>query len=245
MAKIGGAALTIIGGIFFGPVGALVGGILGQILFPAPGVKGPRIDELNVQTSTVGAPVQLRYGTCKGAGNIIWSGGLIETKHEDEQGGFLGIGGQKVTNYTYSASFAIGICDGEDGSPAQPAGIRRMWAGPDLIYDASDDASLTERLNLTEILTNIVEVIAGIRAMSAQLSFTFYDGSDDQLPDPTIESYETAGTVPAFRGLAYVVFDDFQLAKYSNQIPPIIIETYSGAPDRMRAVHVRQPVPVA
>ena len=219
--------LPIVGFAIGGPWGALIGGFLQQIFFPPEGPKGPRLNELNVQRSTVGAPVQIRYGTAAGAGNIIWSGGLIEIKHEDEQGGFLGIGGVTTTSYTYSVDFAVGICEGEDGSPCQPAGIRRLWAGSDLIYDASDDATLIARYGDTPETT---EFIAGLRAMSAQLDFVFYDGSADQLPDPTIESYEIAGTVPAFRGLAYVVFNDFQLEKYGNQIPNIRIETYSGTP---------------
>ena len=55
-------------------------------------------------------------------------------------------------------------------------------------------------------------------------------GTEDQLPDPTIESYEVAGTVPGFRGLAYIVFNDFQLAKYGNRIPNFRFEVYSGTP---------------
>ena len=219
-----GFLLPIAGAVFFGPWGALIGGFLQQIFFPPEGPKGPRLNELNVQHSTVGAPVPIVYGTAALAGNVIWSGGLLETKHEDEQGGFLGIGGVTTTSYTYSVDVAIGICEGPI------SGIRRIWADADLIFDASDDATLTERLDLTEILTNIAEVIAGIRAMSAQLNFELYLGTEDQLPDPTIESYEPAGTVPGFRGLAYIVFNDFQLEKWGNRIPNFRFEIYSGTP---------------
>ena len=149
MAEIGRAALTIVGYVFFGPVGALVGGILGDVLFPQAGVKGPRLNELNVQHSTVGAPIPIVYGTAALAGNVIWSGGLIETKHEDEQGGMLGIGGPTVTSYTYSVDVAIGICEGPI------SGIRRIWADADLIYDASDDATLEERLELGGVVEDI------------------------------------------------------------------------------------------
>ena len=64
--------------------------------------------------------------------------------------------------------------------------------------------------------------------MSAQLDFTLYLGTEDQLPDPTIESYETAGTVPGFRGLAYIVFQRFRLERFGNRIPNFTFEIYSG-----------------
>ena len=229
MGKVGRTALTFIGYYFFGPVGALIGSFLGQILFPLPGVKGPRLNELNLQTSTVGAPIPLVYGTYALAGNIIWSSGLIETKHEDEVGGFLGFGGQEVTNYTYSVDVAIGICEGEITN------IRRIWADADLIYDASDDATLAERLDLTEILTTIAEVIAGIRAVSSRLNFELYTGTEDQLPDPTIQSYENVGyavnVVPGYRGLAYIVIQDFQLEKFGNRIPNFRFEVTANGTD--------------
>ena len=224
MADIARAALPIAGFFFFGPVGALVGGLLADVLFPLPGVKGPRLNELNVQHSTVGAPVPLVYGTAALAGNVIWSSGLIETKHEDEQGGFLGIGGQEVTTYSYSVDVAIGIAEG------QISGIRRIWADADLIYDASDDATLAARFDLEDFLTTFVEVLAGIRAMSAQLQKEIYLGTEDQLPDPTIEADEGVGNTPAYRGLAYIVIKDFQLEKYGNRIPNFRFEVYTGTP---------------
>ena len=231
MADIARAVLPLVGYYFFGPVGALVGGLLADVLFPLPGVKGPRLNELNIQTSTVGAPIPIVYGTAALAGNVIWSSGLIETKHEDEQGGFLGIGGQEITTYSYSVDVAIGIAEGPI------SGIRRIWADADLIYDASDDETLYERFLggeidtstfLEEMATTFLELITGIRAMSAQLDFELYLGTEDQLPDPTIESYEGVGNVPGYRGLAYIVFNGFQLEKYGNRIPNFRFEVNNG-----------------
>jgi hypothetical protein len=224
MADVARLGLTLIGAYFFGPLGALIGGLLGSLLFPLPGVKGPRLNELNIQQSTVGAPIPIVYGTYAIAGNVIWSGGLIETKHTKEVGGFLGIGGQDVTNYTYSVDVAIGICEGPI------TGIRRIWADADLIYDISDDETLTERWQ--DIFDNIAEAILGIRAASSQLEFELYLGTEDQLPDPTIQAYENVGyvtnVVPAYRGLAYIVFNDFPLEKFGNRIPNFRFEVYSG-----------------
>lgn len=48
-------------------------------------------------------------------------------------------------------------------------------------------------------------------------------GHGDQLPDPLIASAEGART-PAFRGLAYCVFESLQLADFGNRIPSLSFE---------------------
>lgn len=222
MAEVGRLALVVAGQAAFGPFGALAGGLLGNVLFPVEGPKGPRLQELNVQHSTVGAPIPLVFGTGLLAGNIIFSGGLVETKHES--GGGKG-GPSGPTTYSYAVDVAIGICEG----PID--GIRRIWADADLIYDASDDETLEERLTLQGVdFNDIANAIAELRALSTQTfeALTIYLGTEDQLPDPTIESHLVAGTVPAFRGLAYIVFTNFQLEKYGNRIPNFRFEVYSG-----------------
>lgn len=55
-------------------------------------------------------------------------------------------------------------------------------------------------------------------------TYRFYDGSSDQLVDPKIESVEGEGTVPAYRGMAYIVFEDMLLTEFGNRIPQITCE---------------------
>jgi hypothetical protein len=206
---------TIGGGLLFGPLGALAGSFLGQLLFPTqlPGVKGPRLQELNVQTSTVGTPIPIVYGTYALAGNVIWSGGLIERKDTEEVGGKGGGGGQEVTTYTYFADFAVGICEGEI------EGIRKIWADAVVIYDRSpqgdteSDDAYHERIAISEQTAALM---------------TVYTGSETQVADPLIESYEGASLVPAYRGLAYASFEQLPLEKYGNRIPNLRFEVYVG-----------------
>lgn len=51
-----------------------------------------------------------------------------------------------------------------------------------------------------------------------------YLGSEDQLPDPWIEAKEGSGMAPAYRGLAYLVFERMPLAKFGNRLPQITVE---------------------
>ncbi len=51
-----------------------------------------------------------------------------------------------------------------------------------------------------------------------------YRGTEDQLPDPKIEAIEGAGNAPAYRGLAYVVIEDLDLAPFGNRVPVFSFE---------------------
>ena len=54
--------------------------------------------------------------------------------------------------------------------------------------------------------------------------FRLHDGSEDQAADPLIAAAEGIGRAPAFRGLAYAVFEDLQLADFGNRIPSLTFE---------------------
>jgi hypothetical protein len=54
-------------------------------------------------------------------------------------------------------------------------------------------------------------------------------GTEDQAPDPVIEMHECAGNVPAYRGLAYITFDELPLKDFGNRIPNITAEIVATA----------------
>lgn len=80
-------------------------------------------------------------------------------------------------------------------------GISRVWAGDNLIVDA--------------------------RTAANPLPGELYLGTMTQMPDPTYEAAVGAGNAPAYRGLAYTVFTDFDLGA-SSQIPPFSFEVIGG-----------------
>jgi hypothetical protein len=71
----------------------------------------------------------------------------------------------------------------------------------------------------------VLRVWADAKVVSPdEAGYTLYWGDETQLPDPLIESYEGVGATPAYRGLAYVVIEDFPLADYGNRIPNFTFE---------------------
>ena len=207
-------ALTVVGGaVGFavgGPAGVkwgmLAGSLAGSVLFaPTTNSQGPRLGDLRVQSSALGVPIPIVYGASRLAGNMIWSAPILETATTTESGG-KGGGGAKQTSYSYSQSFAVAICEGEIH------GVRRMWANGELIYNNSDTADDST-----------------LAASEAALSFRFYGGSETQTADSLIEAAVGAADCPAYRGIAYVVFENLQLADYGNRTPNIEFEVLSSA----------------
>lgn len=196
---------TIAGGIIgaFIPggyiaLGASIGGMIGGAIDPpkGPHIQGPRLNDLAVQLTGYGNPIPRVYGTTALFGTIFWveNNALKETTIEQEQGG-KGGPTQTSTTYSYSATFALGLCQGPI------AGIKRVWISGKLIYDASASG-----------------LGASMASAEAASGFRVYLGTDDQLPDPRMQAALGVANTPAYRGLTYIVFEDLQLADYGNSL---------------------------
>jgi hypothetical protein len=93
----------------------------------------PALSGLQIQTSAYGKVIPLVYGTTRIAPNLIWYGDFVATAHNSGnsgggKGGVVGGGGGKggggsgTTTYTYTASIALGLCEGPI------AGVGTVWA---------------------------------------------------------------------------------------------------------------------
>jgi hypothetical protein len=162
-------------------VGALAGAVIDRALFGARPPDGPRLKDLDVLSSTEGAPIPRVYGRMRVAGQVIWATKLTE----HASGG--GKGALRQRTHSYTADFAVGLCEGP------VAAIGRIWAdGKEL-----DQKGLTIRL---------------------------HRGTEDQPADPLIVAKEGAGQAPAYRGLAYVVFEQLPLDAFGSRIPQLTFE---------------------
>ncbi|OYW14038.1 MAG: hypothetical protein B7X02_00905, partial [Rhodospirillales bacterium 12-54-5] len=82
-------------------------------------------------------------------------------------------------------------------------------------------------------LTSIDRVWADAALLDlSQGTYRMYLGSETQLPDPLIESFEGVGSTPAYRGLAYVVIEDFPMGDFGNRIPNFTFEVTRKASQR-------------
>lgn len=183
--------------------GFQIGSALSSALFPrtGPGREEGRIDEVRLGASSYGSPIPLAYGRARLPGQLIWLSELRESSASRRVGGK---GGGSVTNFEYRADFAVALCRGPITA------IRRIWANNDVIYDARDGSAETENwLPLEDVV--------------------IYLGSASQAADSTISAAVGAGDTPAYRGTAYIVFNDFDLTRFGNVIPQINVEVETAA----------------
>lgn len=198
MIQFGSAALgSLLGGsLGLGSrAGWMLGSLLGSQFGKKPVIEGRRLDDMSVQASTYGKAIPLIYGRAVLKGNIIWTSGIEEMCTTTKQRVSV-LSKVKVKDYTYKASLALGLCEGET------QGLQRIWANGQLIYDQTQSN-------------------AG-KVKSFPFEVRFYSGSETQMPDPLITRKE--GHAPAFRGLTYVVFEDFPLGEFNNAVPRFTFE---------------------
>ena len=185
--------LSGVGQTLGGPVGAVIGATLGRAidqqaissLGPAR-QKGPRLETLSIQGSAEGAPLTCVFGRARVTGQVIWAARFLEGRKTSSSGK----GGPRTTEYDYSLSFAVALCEGEID------GIGRVWADG-------------RPMDLSGVTLRV------------------YPGGDQQTPDPLIEAVE--GSAPAYRGTAYVVFEDLPLGPYGNRPPQLGFEVFRRA----------------
>ncbi|RVT43421.1 phage tail baseplate protein [Sphingobium algorifonticola] len=125
-----GAVGTVLGGPVGGAIGALAGRAFDQAVLFQPGRRqGPRLTELQVQTSTYGTQIPRVFGTMRVAGTVIWATDLRETA--TNSGG--GKGQPGVTTFSYAASFAVAL------SARRVLRIGRIWADGNLLRGEAGD----------------------------------------------------------------------------------------------------------
>ena len=191
--------LTAVGFAIGGPIGAAIGSAIGQ------SVDAQIFKPRGRQGPRLGdLSVQTSaYGTQipKVFGTMRMAGSVIWATdlEETKKKSGGGKGRPSTTSYSYSSSFAVAL----SGRPLRSVG--RIWADGKLLRGAGGDFK------------------------SEVGAFRLHEGDEDQAVDPLIAATEGAAQTPAFRGIAYAVFEDLQLADFGNRIPLLTFEVTADA----------------
>ncbi|MEG3176614.1 phage tail protein [Sphingomonas sp. RB3P16] len=110
-------------------------------------------------------------------------------------------GGKGQPNTT-SYSYAASFAVALSGRPI--VGVGRIWADGTLLRGSGGD-------------------------FKSATGFRLYRGGEDQPVDPLIAAAEGIALAPAHRGIAYAVFENFQLGDYGNRIPSLTFEVIGDA----------------
>lgn len=128
-------------------------------------------------------------------GKMRSSGSVIWATDIKERSHKSGGGKGKPKTTTYSYSVSLAVA-----LSARPIrSIGRIWADGKLIRSEDQQWIVPATMRL-------------------------YRGDGDDAPDPLIASAEGMGATPAYRGMAYVVFEDLDLSDFANHIPSLSFE---------------------
>ena len=106
-------------------------------------------------------------------------------------------GGGKGAPKTTTYSYSASFAVALSARPIRA--VHRIWADGKLLRGAAGD-------------------------WKSETGFRLYPGDEEQAIDPLIASAEGGDGTPAYRGIAYALFEDFQLADYGNHIPSLTFE---------------------
>lgn len=216
-AQIGGIVGGVIGYFVGAPqLGYMIGSAIGGYVDPQKNY-GPRLEDATTQTSTVGGVIPFGYGVFTTAGNVIWADELKEHRKAERSGKG---GGQKNYTYTYTRSYAVGVCAGQihdfiwikrNGRLAYAADPAALGAAMGWNSEQIDD--------LIEASNKFMELV------------TFYYGTDSQMPDSTIVAVEGIGNVSPFRDLAYIVLENDDLTATQGAVAQYEFCVQASLPD--------------
>ncbi len=193
---------TISGAVIGSQIGALAGAYVDQALFATSGqartVSGPKLSDLKVTSSTEGAAVPRLFGRARIGGQVIWATPLEE---------------EIVTTSTGNSGGGKGSSSG--GSASQTTQISYL-------YYANFAVALSEG-----IITSLGRVWADGRELDlAQYTSRLHTGTETQTPDSLIAARQGADAAPAYRGIAYIVFERLPLAAFGHRLPQLSFEVH-------------------
>ena len=210
---------TLTGSAIGGAAASIGGAFVDQALLgPLAGATGlnslqagPRLSDVKLGTSSEGTPIPRVYGRVRIPGQLIWATRFKEEKRKVKQ---ANAGGGKNTGITADQSGAV-----------------------EYRYYANVAYALCEGpiLGISQIWAD------GKKLKQKKLHFDVHLGTEDQEPNAFMVSKEGAGTVPAYRGVAYVVFKEWPLEAFGNRLPVVnfeVIRAFDPFEEQVRAVTV-------
>ena len=190
--------------ILFSAIGTLVGGPLGGAI---GALVGRQVDSAIIGSPNREGPrlkeltaTTSSYGSVMGRhfGRMRVAGSVIWATELVEHRDREGGGKGRPSVTTYSYTGSFAVA--LSSRPIKAIG--RIWADGNLLRGAAGD-------------------------LKAPGTMRVYTGEFDQLPDPLMAAVEGADRCPAYRGLAYVVFEDLELSDFFNRIPALTFEVIS------------------
>ena len=206
LGAVGSALGAGFGGTILGLSGAAIGGMIGSSI-------GSVIDSALVASLSPGQRIE---GTRLDSLRITSAteGAVIPRLF-----GRMRLGGNIIWATDFSEAVNTTSSGGKGGGPKVTT--------TEYIYSASFAVGLTEGP-----ITGLGRIWADGKPMDMTgVTWRWYPGSETQGADPFISARMGASSTPAYRGLAYVVFEVLALTAFGNRIPQLSFEVFAPLAD--------------
>lgn len=203
--------LSAAGAAIGGSIGGTVAGLSSAVIGRAVGATLGRVVDQSVM----------------GSGSEVIETGRIDRFRLSSAGegepvsqiyGRIRLGGQTIWASDFAENVTVttsGGSGGGKGAPNQPKTKTRSYS-----YSVNLAVAICEGE-----ITRVGRIWAdGDEIAPDDLNMRIYKGQADQLPDPVMEAIEGTGNVPAYRGTAYVVFENLGLERFGNRVPQFSFE---------------------
>jgi GTA TIM-barrel-like domain/Putative phage tail protein/Glycine zipper len=219
---------SVIGSFVGGPVGSAIGSAIGatagsvidQSMAQSRSgggrkiTRGPRLKDLDGITATEGAAIPRLYGRARLGGQIIWA-----TRIEEEP--------------VYSSTKPRGGKGGIGG------GASKGKASVDISYRYYANVAIG-------LCEGSIAFVRRVWADGKPIDLTtitmrVHRGENTQSADPLIIAKQGVNGAPAYRGLAYVVFERLDLGPYGNRLPQFtfeVVRPVHGLCNRIQAINI-------
>jgi hypothetical protein len=236
----------IIGTIFFGPVGGVIGAAIGGaidtfVILPSlvesddKTAQGPRLGDRQLQQAEEGTPLNYCIGPeCRTSCVVFAMGNLIEIAHiswiETPSGGKGGGDTDYVmkTEYTYHITVALAFNYGK--SIATTGYIKKIWGDSKLLYNFNSNVSITD------------DVFGCTKAYD-----WYYDGSSWQVLNTylIIDSPVNEFDLSAFKSGVNMTMSGWNTSQYNGTFKVISSRTISGAGSevKVRSAYIAPAIP--
>lgn len=220
----------LVGEALGGPIGAALGRGLGGLAARAitgsggsnrrRSVEGPRLKDLDGVSATEGAPIPRLYGRARIGGQLIWA-----TRFDEEVSTATTTTGRRGGK---SLGRTVSALVGGGGSTTTTETVTYRYFANLAIGLCEGPIAFVRRVWADGKLVD-----------TAALAMRVHTGTETQEPDPLIVAKQGADNAPAYRGLAYVVFEHLPLEGFGNRVPQFsfeVVRPVGGLGAAIRAV---------
>jgi hypothetical protein len=217
--QVAGTAIgSFLGGPFGAAIGSAIGGTVGSIIDRSllgggtRVIEGPRLSDLSGISASEGAAIPRAFGRVRLGGQVIWATEFEEVQTIERTGSS---GGKSL---------------GGGGGGGETRTIRYSYFANVAIGICEGPVAFIRRIWAD-----------GEELDLAGLTFRLYTGSETQAADPLIVAKQESAEIPAYRGLAYVVFERLPLEGYGNRLPQFsfeVVRPAPGLPNMLEAINI-------